>query len=98
MVYALSQMLQDKTPRDRVAFRCGLWSLKFLMNARSSVQDFQWSFIYYFALYMLKWARRGFVGYGGLGIRHSSGILFSVQLRRAGGFAESGDNAWSEPM
>lgn len=97
MAYALTQMLQNKTPQDRVAFRYGLWSLQFLMGARSSVHDFQWSFIYYFALYMSKWAQRGFVGYGCLAFRHPSGIVFSVHFRRAGGFAEAGDNL-STPM
>jgi hypothetical protein len=85
MVYGLTQMIQNNTPQDRVAFRYGLWSLKFLMSPRSSVQEFQWSFVYYFAQFMLRWAQRGFVGYGGLGFRHSSGVIFAVELRKAGG-------------
>lgn len=85
MVYGLTQMIQNNTPQDRVAFRYGLWSLKFLMSPRSSVQEFQWSFVYYFAQFMLRWAQRGFVGYGGLGFRHSSGVIFAVELRKPGG-------------
>lgn len=98
MVFALARMLQDKTLQDRVAFNYGLWSLTFLMSPRSIVQEFQWSFVYYFALYMLRWAQRGFVGYGGLDFRHSSGIMFAVHLRKAGGLAEAGDKALSKPM
>lgn len=78
MVYALTQMIQNNMPQDRVAFRYGLWSLKFLMSPRSSVQEFQWSFVYYFAQFMLRWPQRGFVGYGGLCFRHLSGVMFTV--------------------
>lgn len=95
MVYALTQMIQNHTPQDRVAFRYGLWSLTFSMSPRSSVQEFQWSFVYYFAQYMLRWAQRGFIGYGELGFRHSTGVMFAVQLRKAGGFVQAGDNALS---
>ena len=78
MASALAQILNNTPLRGRLRFRFGSWRLTFVMNPRSSVQQFQWTFVYYFARYMLRWAERGLLGYGGVTMRHPSGVLFQV--------------------
>lgn len=56
------------------------WTMRFELHQRSTVRQLQWSFVYYFAQYMLEWVRNGYLAFGSLVFRHTSGIILRVSF------------------
>ena len=44
------------------------------MHPDSTVQQVEWSFVYYFAMYMRNWIMNGYTGSGAIMFKHTSGI------------------------
>ena len=56
-----------------IAFQ-GQWKLMLGMHPQSTVQQIEWSFVYYFATYMRNWVQNGYTGTGAIMFKHPSGI------------------------
>ena len=52
----------------------GTWRLVLGMHPDSTVQQIEWSFVYYFAKYMRNWVMNGYTGTGAIMFTHTSGI------------------------
>lgn len=52
----------------------GQWKLILAMHPQSTVQQIEWSFVYYFAMYMGNWVLNGYTGTGAIMFKHTSGI------------------------
>ena len=50
------------------------WRLVIGMHPDSTVQQIEWSFVYYLAMYMRNWIRNGYTGTGAIMFKHTSGI------------------------
>lgn len=77
-----TQMLNNSPYRSRLVILEGPWELILIMNDRSTVQEIRWSFVYYFAEYMLNWVRNGFIGTGAVVFTHPSGIRMTCFFLR----------------
>lgn len=78
--YALARMLQGFSNPCRPMFAQGDFALVLQMHPRSTVGTVEWSIVYAFAGYMLKWVRRGFSGNGGLLFHHKSGVMMAAAV------------------
>lgn len=78
--YALARMLQGFTNPCRFRFAEGDLVLALQMHPRSTVGTVEWSIVYAFARYMLRWVRRGFSGNGGMLFQHRSGTILAAVL------------------
>lgn len=77
-----TRMLDNSPYRSRLVISEGPWELVLVMHDRSTVREIRWSFVYYFAGYMLNWVRNGFIGTGAVVFTHSSGIRLTCFLLR----------------
>lgn len=75
-------MLNNSPYRSRLVMLEGPWELVLVMNDRSTVREIRWSFVYYFAEYMLNWVRNGFIGTGAVVFTHPSGIRMTCFFLR----------------
>ena len=50
------------------------WRLVIGMHPDSTLQQIEWSFVYYLAMYMRNWIRNGYTGTGAIMFKHTSGI------------------------
>ena len=50
------------------------WRFVIGMHPDSTVQQIEWSFVYYLAMYMRNWIRNGYTGTGAIMFKHTSGI------------------------
>lgn len=73
-VACATQMLNDGPYLPRIIANHGPWRLALTMHSTSTVQQIEWSFVYYFAMYMRNWVLNGYTGTGALAFRHTSGI------------------------
>ena len=87
-VASAAQMLSDE-PYNRIVTASETpWTLVLGMHPDSTVQEVEWSFVYYFAKYMRNWIMNGYTGNGAIMFRHTSGIkllaFFVKELDNAG--------------
>lgn len=78
--YVLARMLQGFANPCRARFTEGDIVLALQMHPRSTVATVEWSVVYAFAQYMLRWVRRGFSGNGGFLFHHRSGTMLAAVL------------------
>lgn len=73
-VACATQMLNNgPCPPALVAIQ-GPWKFILGMHPHSTVQQIEWSFVYYFATYMRNWVQNGYTGTGAIMFKHTSGI------------------------
>ena len=69
-----TRMLNDAPYNRLITASQSSWRLVLGMHPDSTVQRIEWSFVYYFAMYMRNWIRNGYTGTGAIMFQHTSGV------------------------
>lgn len=88
---ALAHMLQNLPAPCGVRMNLNEIHLRLAMGRRSTVPNLNWTMVYWFASYMLRWVENGFTGQGGFVFRHRSGISIQGHLIGGNRMAEATD-------
>lgn len=72
--FCAARMLNNDPYQRLITASESRWRLAIGMHPDSTVQQIEWSFVYYFAMYMRNWIRNGFTGTGAIMFKHTSGI------------------------
>ena len=76
---ACAARMRNNSPYlHKVVVTQNTWRLTLTMHQQSPVQQIEWSFVYYFAMYMRNWVRNGYTGAGALKFKHTSGVIMMV--------------------
>lgn len=88
---ALAHMLQNLPAPCGVRMDLNEIHLRLAMGRRSTVPNLNWTMVYSFASYMLRWVENGFTGQGSFVFRHRSGISIQGHLIGGNRMAEATD-------
>ena len=73
-IICAARMLDNAPYHRLITASESTWRLVLGMHPDSTVQQIEWSFVYYFAMYMRNWIMNGYTGTGAIMFKHTSGI------------------------
>ena len=73
-ILCAARMLNNAPYHRLITASESTWRLVLGMHPDSTVQHIEWSFVYYFSMYMRNWIMNGYTGTGAIMFKHTSGI------------------------